>query len=218
VAIAAAAAVGAIAAPGGATAVAAKADLFSCWTRPLTVVEKGTPTTNPDKQMCQNDQVGASASAGSAGSVKVSAKQVAGSTSRTVTALRTESTASTTDSAVAQASAGSARLTVGSTVVDLGAMTSKTTITCTYSAKTAKYSFSSTSSVKSLKINGKPVTVQSGPMDIKLNGGTLRLNHTDKTAIGITQHAALLVTKKAEVVIGESAVSLSKAPKNPCHS
>jgi hypothetical protein len=96
-------------------------------------------------------------------------------------------------------------------------MTSQTTISCTYGPNGAKYSYNSRSSVGSLKINGKPVAMRNGPMDIKLNGGTLRLNHAKTTAIGVTQHAVMLTTNGADVVIGESAVAISKAPKNPCH-
>jgi hypothetical protein len=208
-------------APGAAAAPAV--NLFSCWTTPLSVVEKGEPTTNPDRQVCKDDQVAASQSADSAGSVKVRATAVAGSTTRTVAkamvrAASTEAArATTTESAVAKASAGSAKLTVGSTVIDLGTITSQTTISCTYGPGGARYSYSSKSSVSGVKINGKPVAMRNGPMDIKVNGGTLRLNHAKTTAIGVTQHAVVLNTSGADVVIGESAVALSKAPKNPCH-
>ena len=211
-------------APGASAApAAAPMSLFSCWTTPLSVVEKGEPTTNPDRQVCTDDQVAASQAADTDGPVKVSATAVAGSTTRTVARTFTTQAAGTeaaratvTESAVAKASAGSAKLTVGRTVIDLGAITSQTTISCTYGPSGARYSFSSKSSVGAVKINGKSVSMRNGPMDIKVNGGILRLNHARTTAVGVTQHAVMLTANGTDVVIGESAVAVSKAPKNPC--
>ena len=211
-------------APGASAApAAAPVNIFSCWTTPLSVVEKGEPTTNPDRQMCKDDQVAASQAADTDGAVKVRATSVAGTTTRTVArtfaarAAGTEAAqATTTESAVAKASAGSAKLTVGKTVIDLAAISSQTTISCTYGPNGARYSFNSKSSVGGVKINGKPVSMRNGPMDIKVNGGTLRLNHARTTAVGVTQNAVMLTANGTDVVIGESAVAISKAPKNPC--
>jgi hypothetical protein len=200
-------------------AAARPKSLFTCWTAPLRVVATGDPVSNPDRQVCQDDQVAASAAADSKGAVKVKATGVKGSTIRkagAAAALRTEAT-STTESAVAQSSADAATLTVGSTVIDLGAMTSQTTISCTYGPAGARFSFSSRSSVSSLKINGKPVTMKNGPMEVKLaGGGSLMLNHSKTSALGVTHHAVMLHAAGADVVIGESATAISSAAGNPC--
>jgi hypothetical protein len=218
-----------VAVPAGATAVnastaAAPTNLLSCYANPLRITEAGKPAPNPDK-LCQTDQVAGARSTSTIGGVKVTATGIAGATAvttGTVTALAagiTEAGAPMMKTVTGQATAmdKSAHLVIGKTVIDLGMMTTKSTITCTYGARSAKFSFKSVSSVGSLKINGKSRAIGNGARSIALPAGTLVLNHTTITPTGITQHAAMLHTTGADVVLGEAAVAIANTPKNACH-
>jgi hypothetical protein len=151
----------------------------------------------------------------------VSATGVQGTTTLTgngaAAAGATEAADDTTVGAVATSSATTTRLTVGATVIDLGAVSTRTTINCSYGASGFRYSFNGTSSVASAKINGRPVKMSNGPMSIKVAGGTLLLNQTRTTPAGVVQQAAKLHTKKADVIIGGAAVAVAETPDNPCH-
>jgi hypothetical protein len=217
----------AVAVPASASALAttdtnaASTGLFSCFANPLRITGAGQPGPNTN-QLCKNDQVGGAQSTGTAGAVQVTATGVAGTTSvsgggAAAGAAGVSTEAATTASGAATATAKSAKLVVGKNVIELGAMSTQTTITCTYDAKGARFSFNSRSSVGSLKINGKPVTVANGASSVKLSNGTLYLNHTSITATGITQHAAMLHTAGVDVAVGEAAVAVANTPKNPCH-
>jgi len=202
-------------------AATASSSLFSCFANPLRITGTGQPGPNTD-QLCKNDQVGGAQSAGSAGAVQVTATGVAGTTSVSGAGAAAHAAGVTTEAATtatgsATATAKSAKLVVGKNVIELGAMSTQTTITCTYDAKGAKFSFNSRSSVGSLKINGTAVKVANGASSVKLSNGTLYLNHSSVTATGITQHAAMLHTANADVTIGEAAVAVANTPKNPCH-
>jgi hypothetical protein len=223
------AAIVAVLAPTGSTAanastVAAPTSLLSCYANPLRVAEAGKPASNPDK-LCKTDQVAGARSTTTIGGIKVTATGIEGATAfttGTVTAQAagiTEAGAPMMKTVSGQATAvdKSAHLVIGKTTIDLGMMTTKSTITCTYGARSAKYSFKSVSSVGSLKINGKSRAIGNGARSIKLPSGTLMLNHTAITATGITQHAAMLHTAGADVVLGEAAVAVANTPKNPCH-
>ena len=229
---------------GRAGAVEATTTLFTCWITPLGVTETGGPSTDPDHQRCQTDRTAISQADGSAGPLEASAIEVSGSTS-VLTGPVQAATADTasggaagaasfdaagigvagieaaavtrTESAIAKASAASARFVVGGTVVDVGAVTTETKITCSYSASGATYAFSSRSTVAGVKIDGRRVRLHNGPMSIPVAGSaSLTINYSKVSAFGSTQRAAMLHAAGADAVLGEAAVAITTVASNPC--
>ena len=176
---------------------------------PLSVSAAGASAASHPQQ-CTADLVGGAQGTHHVGNVAVQAVDAGGHTAP-VTAE------STTSGGSADATAASARIVVGHTVIQLGAISSHAAIRCTYGASGARFSFSGTSSVSSLRINGRPVRLRADAMDIAVPGGHLHLNHADLGTTGLVQHAVLLDTGSAHVVIGESAVALASTVDNPCH-
>jgi hypothetical protein len=199
------------------------ASLLSCSANPLRIMEAGKPVPGMT-QTCKNDQVAGAQSTGKAGAVAVTATGVAGATSVSTGAVTVQAATGTTEavtmktiSGQATAAASAAHLVVGKTTIDLGMLTTKSTITCTYGPSGASFSYRSSSSVGSLKINGKRMAIGNGMRSIRIPAGTLMLNHSSKTPTGITQHAAMLHTTGADVTLGEAAVAIANTPKNPCY-
>jgi hypothetical protein len=187
---------------------------FSCWAAPLIATAAGTPTGT--RQACATDQVGGQQGPQTVGGVRVQVVDAVGSTARTGGLALTSQEADTTQGANADASAKSTRLVVKGNVVEIGMTTSDSKISCTYSASGARYSFVSRSTVHGVKINGRPVRLHDGTMDIPVAGSTLRLNASQLSKIGNVQQAATLLTKTATVVVSETAVALSQVSGNPC--
>jgi hypothetical protein len=76
-------------------------------------------------------------------------------------------------------------------------------------------SFSGTSTIASLRINGIAIAVGSAPLTIPLVIGSLRLNSTTTTATSVTQHAVILDTVLVDVAIGEAKANIEAKPGNP---
>lgn len=195
----------------------AAANPFTCSATPLRITAAGRPATNPARP-CRDDRVGGAQSTGTVGAVQVSAVGTAGSTALTAGTVLEATTVGTTVGGRSTATAKSARLVVGKTVIVLGAMSTRSEISCAYSGRTSSFSFHSTSSVDSVTINGKSTAVGAGAKSIPVPGGTLWLNHSEVTRTGVVTHAAMLHTPAADVVLGEAAVGLSAAAGNPCRS
>ena len=198
--------------PAGAAAgpPAPAADLFTCWVSPLTVAARSAPAvTHP--QRCVEDRVGGAQGTHTAGNVSVQAVDATGRT-----APRAAGARSTTRGGLAEASATSARIVVGRTLIELGAISSRATIRCTYDTRGAHLSYSGTSSVASLRINGHVVPLRDVMTTIRVPGGRLRLNHSEVGPTGLVQHAVMLDTASAHVVIGEAAVAFAATAGNPC--
>jgi hypothetical protein len=99
-------------------------------------------------------------------------------------------------------------------VVEIGAITSSATASCVTGPTGLAPSFSGSSSIASLKVNGVTVPIGSGPVTLPLVVGSLSLNSTVASANGLTQRALDLRTLLGNVVVGESSVG---ATGNPCH-
>jgi hypothetical protein len=99
-------------------------------------------------------------------------------------------------------------------VVEIGAITSSATASCVTGPTGLAPSFSGSSSIASLKVNGVTVPIGSGPVTLPLVVGSLSLNSTAASANGLTQRALDLRTLLGNVVVGESSVG---ATGNPCH-
>jgi hypothetical protein len=189
--------------------------LFSCWSTPLAATAKGSPAAT--HSACKTDQIAGQQGPHTVGGVQFQAVDAQGSTTRTGGGHVTASeAAATTAGAKSDASATSAKLVVGHNVIEIGQITSASTISCTFSEAGARYTFVSTSTVRGVKVNGRPVRLHDGTMDIPVAGSTLRLNANNVSQTGNVQQAAKLLTKNAQVVLGETAVSLAPASDNPC--
>jgi hypothetical protein len=194
--------------------------LFDCWSTPVAALAKGQmPTAH---SACKTDQIAGQRGPHTVGGVQFQAVDAQGSTTRTgglalASGLAAASEAgATTAGAKSTASAASARLVVGGNVVEIGQITSASTISCTFSETGARYSFVSTSTVRGVKVNGRSVRLHNGTMDIPVAGSTLRLNASNVSQTGNVQQAATLLTKNARVVLGETAASLAPVSGNPC--
>jgi hypothetical protein len=231
------AAVLAITAPQAAAAAspdAAPPSLFACWVTPLAVSAAGEVPPVP-AQRCEDDQVGGASGVHTVGNVRVQAVDATGTTSRTTGAATAtasgtatlaggtpagdapgQALAATTQSGRARASAASTSIVAGSTRIQLGSVLSDSTITCTYDASGAHFSFFGRSSVSSVRINGRAVRLRNGAMDIPLPSGTLHLNQIEVRSTGVVTHPAILDTATAHVVIADSAVAIAETQGNPC--
>jgi hypothetical protein len=99
-------------------------------------------------------------------------------------------------------------------VIEIGAITSSATASCVAGPTGLAPSFSGSSSIASLKVNGVAVPIDSGPVTLPLVVGSLSLNSTVASANGLTQRALDLRTLLGNVVVGESSVGVTG---NPCH-
>jgi hypothetical protein len=189
--------------------------LFNCWSTPLGAKAKGAPPATHGA--CKTDQVAGQQGPHTVGGVQIEAVDAQGSTTRTGGGSATASeAAATTATAKSDASARSARFVVSGNVIEIGMITSASTISCTYSETGGRYSFVSRSTIRGVKVNGRPVRLHDGTMDIPVAGSTLRLNASQLSQTGNVQQAAKLLSKGAEVVVGETAVALAPASGNPC--
>ena len=97
-------------------------------------------------------------------------------------------------------------------VIEIGAITSTATATCVAGPAGLTPSFSGSSSIAWLKVNGVPVTIGAGRVTVPLLVGSLTLNDTVTGADGLTQRAFDLRTVLGSVVIGESTVGIRGDP------
>lgn len=131
--------------------------------------------------------------------------------------VRVDGLTATTDVAPGGVSATAGLLTTRISavglVIEIGAITSTATTTCVAGPAGMAPSFSGSSRIAWLKVNGAPVAVGAGRVTVPLLVGSLTLNSTVADAGGLTQRAFDLRTVLGNVVIGESAVGVSG---NPC--
>jgi hypothetical protein len=189
--------------------------LFTCWASPLTLTAAGMPG-RATHHGCVDGQVAAATGTHTVGRLQVQAVDAKGSTARTTGSAGAAGAAATTEGAIATASVGSARIVLGANVVEFGAIAAEATVTCTYDANRAGFSFAGRSSVASVRVNGRPVAVRAGANEIRVGGGVLRLNHAEVTATALTQHAVMFDTARAHLVLGESGVAIAPGGGNPC--
>jgi hypothetical protein len=104
-------------------------------------------------------------------------------------------------------------------VIDVGIIrsTATATATCVSGPDGLVPSFTGSSTIASLSVNGVPVVVGSSPITIPLVIGTLRLNAQTVSATSITQQALVLDTilTGAVVVLGEAKADIAGTPANP---
>ncbi|WP_344313439.1 Calx-beta domain-containing protein [Fodinicola feengrottensis] len=124
---------------------------------------------------------------------------------------------------------GSAKATLASVTIVAAAQTVKLTVVqsqaqveCVAGPSGLAPKLTSSSKVTGVSIDGVPVTVGSGPVDIPLVIGTLHINNTVTTGTSVTQRAVYLHTLLTDVVVAESKADFhgtSAHPAgNPCQS
>lgn len=131
-----------------------------------------------------------------------------------------DSLASTTpaagDSATASSTVSALTINaVGLVSISLTIMTSTATVSCVPSGSTLVPSFSSSSSVTGLSIDGVTVPVGSAPQDIPLVIGTLHLNSTVTTGTSVTRRAVWLQSSLGDVVAAESVAGVQGSAAHP---
>lgn len=124
------------------------------------------------------------------------------------------------DRATATATVETSRITSGLIVplvtIELGLITSTATATCVAGpGGTLVPSFTGSSQIGSLRVNGVSIPVGTTPVTIPLVIGSLRLNSTTVTATSVTQHAVILDTALTDVAIGEAKANIEAGPEDP---
>jgi Calx-beta domain/von Willebrand factor type A domain len=132
--------------------------------------------------------------------------------------IRVDGLTANTDAAPGGMSATSTlrttRITGIGLVIEIGTMTSTATVTCVAGPTGLTPTFTGSSAIASLKVNGVRMKIGTGPTKIRLPVGSLSLNSTTSGPAGLTQRAFDLRTPLGHVVIGASTVG---AAGNPCH-
>jgi hypothetical protein len=95
--------------------------------------------------------------------------------------------------------------------VELGVIQSQASVTCVGGVP----NYAGSSNVASLKINGLPVTVGSGPLTIPLVIGALKLNSTQVSNGQVVQQAVAVETILGDIVIAESKADVHGTPFHP---
>jgi hypothetical protein len=117
------------------------------------------------------------------------------------------------DMASASARLASIRLTGPGLTVEFGAIHADAAATCVAGADGLVPSYTSRSTVATLRVNGTEIIDITGPRTITLPIGKLLLNSTINTANGITRRAAVWDTPLVDLIMGEARVSTDT---NPC--
>ena len=211
------------AAPSGASPVlsdlritAAERDgVFSCQATVLRIAGLTSTVANPQDVPCVDDHANLAQVQLNAGLVTVRANALDATTDQVPDDLFTLPAAG--DHSTATAKVETTRITVGALVtIELGVVKSTATVTCVPGPRGGLVpSFTGSSQIASLKINGLPVTVGTTPLTIPLIVGSLRLNSTTTTTTSVTQHAVILDTVLTDVVVGEAKANVEPKPGNP---
>lgn len=125
------------------------------------------------------------------------------------------------DNATSTAQVESTRISSLLVNIELGVIQTTASATCVAGPGGLVPSFSGSSSIASLKINGVTIPVGTAPVTIPLVIGSLRLNSTTTTATTVVQQAVVLDTLLTDVVVGEAKANVEATAGNPgghpCH-
>lgn len=171
---------------------------------PLVANAPGTPCSD-DRTLVQSSL--------DLGTIHVASLDLLVSTDQTPDSLATTPAAG--DGAVAVTDVSAVSMADPTSSVTLDIMGSTATATCVSTPSGLVPSFSGSSSVTNLVVNGSPVGVTTAPIDIQLSFGVLHLNATITTANSITQRAAWLHTAFGDVVVAESGAGIGGTTAHP---
>ncbi len=190
---------------------------FSCRASALRVT--GVLTTepavaNPANSPCADANTTVLNASPSAGSVSVSAQTLSARTDQTPDNLEPSAPAAT-DNAVAVA--GVQKATVSALLlinISVNAVEAQAKVQCTASGGGLVPTFSTSSSIGSIVINGIPLNPNAtGVINLPAGLGTIELNQTTTTATSVTRRAVRIMLLGQEIVLGEARANFSG---NPC--
>jgi uncharacterized repeat protein (TIGR01451 family) len=190
---------------------------FSCRASALRVagLANAEPVVaNPANAPCADDAKTVLSANATSGSVNVSSRTLNATTDQTPDNL--ESTApAVTDNGVAATSVERATVSALSLVtINATGVQSQARVQCTAGPGGLVPTFTSSSSIASLTINGTPFNVSgSGVINLPFGLGTIEHNQTTTTGDSITRTAIRIVLAGQTVVIGEARANFSG---NPC--
>jgi streptogramin lyase len=193
--------------------------IFSCIATVLRIAGLTSTVANPPDVPCVDDHETLAQVGLTSGVINVQATGLDARTDQTPDNLAAAPPAAG-DNATATAKVLTSRIVSGLIVplvtIELGVISSTAKVSCVAGpGGTLVPSFSGTSTIASLRINGIAIAVGSAPLTIPLVIGSLRLNSTTTTATSVTQHAVILDTVLVDVAIGEAKANIEAKPGNP---
>jgi hypothetical protein len=186
-----------------------RSGVFSCTATALNVIGITAAVANPANLPCADDSKTVANASLNAGLIKVKTGLLTASTDQTPNDL--SAPAMDGDRAVSTAKVDSTTISTIGVNIQLGVIQSQASVTCVAGAP----SFAGSSNIASLKIDGIPVTVGSGPLTIPLIIGSLKLNSTQVSDGQVVQQAVALDTVLAHIVLGESKADVHGSAFHP---
>lgn len=190
---------------------------FSCTATALNLAGIKAARANPADVPCVDDSSTVAQLTLNSGLVKVNAGLLTAGTDLTPDNQQNQPLAG--DNAKASARIETTKIVVGALLplvtIEVGVIKADAKVSCVNGPGGLVPSFSGSSSIASLKINGVPVTVGSAPLTIPLVVGELRLNATITTGTSVTQQALALDTLLTDVVLAEAKANFEGTPAHP---
>jgi streptogramin lyase len=197
---------------------AERSGVFSCQATALNLAGLILARANPPDVPCVDDHKNVAQAQLNAGIVGVRASVLEARTDQTPDNLNSV-VPQAGDNATSTARVDRTRITTGALVplvtIELGVIQSSAAVTCVDGPDGLEPSFTGSSSIANLKINGVSVAVGSAPLTIPLVVGSLRLNSTQVTGNSVVQQAVVLDTLLTDVVLGEAKANFEGVPANP---
>lgn len=187
---------------------------FSCRASAIRIASIDPVVANDPESPCKDDHRTLAQANLSSGLISVKATGLDAVTDQTPNDLTTAPPAAG-DNASAKATTASVTITTVATVIKVDLIESNATVQCVAGPGGLTPKMTGSSKVTGLSIDGVPVTVGSGPLDVPLVVGTLHLNNTATTANSITQRAVWLDTVLTDVVVSESKADFHGSPAHP---
>ena len=188
--------------------------VFSCRASALDVGGVEPAVANDPNLPCRDDHRTVVQAGLNAGLLAVTADGLDASTDQTPDSLASTDPAAG-DAATSNATVSSVTISATLVSIKLKVITSRAGAECVSTPSGPAPKLTGYSSVAGLTINGVPVTVGSGPLDIPLVIGTLHLNSTTTTADSVTQRAVWLHTALTDVVVAESTADVHGTSAHP---
>jgi chitinase len=184
--------------------------VFTCTATALNSVSS---TANPANLPCRDDARSSQLVNVNLGLLSIKGSGLTATTDQTPDNLGARPVAG--DNATAHAELASVKIRVLAVTIEVGMIGSTAVAQCVAGPNGLVPSFSGSSTVTALKINGLAVPIGSGPVHIPLLVGSLDLNSTVVTGTSVTQTAFSLSTLLGSVVIGTASAGVHGNSGNP---
>lgn len=188
--------------------------VFSCRASALDAAGVEPVVANDPGIPCRDDHRTLVQAGLNAGLVRVTADGLDARTDQTPSVLVSTAPAAG-DNATSTATVASVTISATLVSIKLKVITSRASAECVTTPTGLAPKLTGSSSIAGLSINGLPVAIGSGPVDIPLVIGTLHLNNTTRTAGSITQRAVWLHTLLADVVVAQSTADVHGTAAHP---